>query len=792
MKEEKNKLTAGADEKTSSHPQYFSWINNTNEGSTEEQTLINLDYFRYLRDTYGMELEIYAWDAGNLDGSCGTYQLLGKSEKLSRQYPRGYAPIAEAASKIGARMGVWCGPDGFGDTDETAAARYEQMVSLCRDHGFALFKMDAVCGGLEARHEDIFVDMMKECRRYSPDLVLLNHRLKLGRGMPYATTFLWQGAETYVDVHMCNETTAPHHRGYFASRGNVPGLLRLTEDHGVCISSCIDYFEDELIFQAFGRCLILAPEIYGNPWLMADSEQAALARIYNLHRRHRDILVNGMLLPGGTYPENSVSRGSARRRFIVMGNNTWENRTVRLRLNGEIGLWNCRRAAVYTHHPYEEYIGEFAYGDCTEIEIPPFRAALIEVCDAGEADVMLTGCRYRVIHETGGKADRVEILSSSGNVKYSNGMKLSKNIAAFDCAMRAPVKIGSSSPDKISAPPENAVKLLETAMFVQDHDSLEARSLKRSGDTAIPEVKAARDAFFGQKTYMLRGPESRFAFDGRDDTFFDGVSKTFFGGFRLDGGCLRLNLGETVDADYIEFEYFDIDESMDYEVKKQLVPPMCDYSADLENWAETTLEDITTLRRETADILIHEVHNVVERPGRRRVARYPIGGAVRYFRMPCPLDRIYRVSLTNDGKKISLSEPRMNNLMPYKRDAAYVKDVTLTISDSDWREGCYLSVALEGTHGAEGAYAVIETEDGGIYGCPDRAPGYNSNIWECNMYLLEKADHHYTYYFPMPKELCGKKLTVHVIGLDINHSNYGVDVYLCDGKLSEHGMEIRL
>ena len=104
MVEEKNKLTAGADERTPSHPQYFSWVNSTNEGSTEAQTLINLDYFRYLYDTYGMRLEIYAWDAGNLDGSAGTYQLLGKSEKLKKQYPNGYGPLqrSEPASEYGA------------------------------------------------------------------------------------------------------------------------------------------------------------------------------------------------------------------------------------------------------------------------------------------------------------------------------------------------------------------------------------------------------------------------------------------------------------------------------------------------------------------------------------------------------------------------------------------------------------------------------------------------------------------------------------------------------------------
>jgi len=38
------KVYPGADERTPSYSQYFSWINNTNEGSTEEQTMVNLDF----------------------------------------------------------------------------------------------------------------------------------------------------------------------------------------------------------------------------------------------------------------------------------------------------------------------------------------------------------------------------------------------------------------------------------------------------------------------------------------------------------------------------------------------------------------------------------------------------------------------------------------------------------------------------------------------------------------------------------------------------------------------------
>ena len=117
------------------------------------------------------------------------------------------------------------------------------------------------------------------------------------KSKPHATTFLWGGAETYIDVHITNSVTAPHHRAEALSRGLVPGLQRLTEDHGVCISSCLDYWDDDLILQAFNRDLILSPQIYGNPWLLNDNEFSKLARIYNLHKKYRDILVNGKVLP---------------------------------------------------------------------------------------------------------------------------------------------------------------------------------------------------------------------------------------------------------------------------------------------------------------------------------------------------------------------------------------------------------------------------------------------------------------------------------------------------------------
>ncbi len=160
------------------------------------------------------------------------------------------------------------------------------MVKLCRDYEFRLLKFDAVVGQLRDDKQDAFLRMMNECRKYSPDLIFLNHRLNLSEeAKKHATTFLWGGAETYIDVHMANwKMTAPHHRAGALSRDIVPDLMRLTEDHGVCLSSCLNYWEDDLILQAFNRSLILSPQLYGNPWFLRDDEYPKLARIFNIAR----------------------------------------------------------------------------------------------------------------------------------------------------------------------------------------------------------------------------------------------------------------------------------------------------------------------------------------------------------------------------------------------------------------------------------------------------------------------------------------------------------------------------
>jgi len=125
----------GADESSPSRAHYFSWINNTNEGATIEQTQANLAFFQWLHDEYGMVLDIYAFDAGAVDGP--RYYGGPETLKFKSQFPDGFGPAAKQAAGFGGRLGVWLGPDGFGDSRKEAEARIDFLTSLCRDHDFA-------------------------------------------------------------------------------------------------------------------------------------------------------------------------------------------------------------------------------------------------------------------------------------------------------------------------------------------------------------------------------------------------------------------------------------------------------------------------------------------------------------------------------------------------------------------------------------------------------------------------------------------------------------------------------
>ena len=772
---------AGADQRTPSIPQYFSWINNTNEGSTEAQTIVNLDFFDWLKREFGMEIKIYAWDAGNFDGAGRGY---GDADgpKFRGQYPNGYDPVVKRAAEVGIRMGLWGSPDGFGDTPEEEKKRYDFMVDLCRKHHFSLFKVDGVCGTLRPEKAHVYAEQLRECRQYSPDLIVLNHRLDLYEAEKYVTTSLWQGVETYVDVHSANAETCMHHRGFIFKRGLPEGLDRLLEDHGVCISSSVAYFEDDLIYQAFGRCMILAPEIYGNPWLMRDDEFHKLARVYNLHRACAPILVDGKTLPD-TYGETPVSRGTDSHRFITTGNHGWTPRKITIRLDGEIGLADSgEKIALIQRHPTEKLIGLYDFGNTVEVELMPFRAHLFEVAAIREALPVLENCEYETIREDArGNPLEVKMLCCGGGEITLLAGGQSRPYGDYekrDIREPAPLHLGTLIPEAI--PEGQAEELYEVAQFAVDNDSLETRELRRAGETVIPEVKAARDAFFSQATYTARGCDQAALFDGDPATYFDGQSRyltDFQGrGLRIDGGCLRVDFGGIFDADEVEITCFAIHEPIT-EVRAQICPEEGSYSADLIHWRTAKSADKAVVEANcTAPVVKASVHHIVKATGDRiRVAYKTDGAPIRYFRLPAPMDRIYSIRLLKDGQEVTLTSPKANNLQaPYGSKAPVaMRGGTVTLPEV--RDGDYIAVAVNGIHGAEGAYCVAEV-DGQRMGFPDRAPAYKSNVWE---FVVSTSDRNNTFYLPLSAAMSGKDVRVCVLLCDGEHTEVDCEVWLC-------------
>ena len=743
---------AGADSRTPSIPQYFSWVNNTNEGSTEGQTMLNLDFFAWLKREYGMQIRIYAWDAGNFDGASKGYGD-PEGEKFRSQYPRGYGPIAEKAAESGIRLGLWGSPDGFGDTPEEEERRYRFMVDLCRKYRFALFKLDGVCGTLREEKADVFGRMLRECRQYSPDLIVLNHRLNLYSAERYVTTFLWQGAETYVDVHSANNHTGMHNRCFLFDRGlpvTEEGLERLAEDHGVCLSSSLDYFADDLIYQAFGRSMILAPEIYGNPWFLRDDEYPALARVFNLHRAAAPLLVDGFPLPE-SYGPGAVSRGSGSHRFVVTGNNTWERRTVTLNLR-ECGMDGVSTVRLIRRFPTEKVLGDFPADAAVDVELDPFRAYLFELADPAEAFPALETREYRVIHE-----------DAEGHPTEVKDAVLPP----------PPAKLGTlADADPASLP---TAMLYEAAQFSIDNDSLEARSIRRSGPSAIPAVNACRDAFFAQATYKARGTEGAFAFDGNPDTFFDGMSRTYAGGLRILGGCLRIDCGEVLDCDAVEIDCFAPDEPIP-EAPAVQIPRAGEYSAGLDGWKNSGEADIRVKEENFVSPAVRfSVHSIEEVKGRLLTVRYAVG-ALRRFRLAAPMDRIYAVRFLKNGAALTPAHPRISNLQPHpsKQTVAAARRMTLTLPDL--KEGDYLALAVEGKHGWESVLCTAEFAGREPVGFPRRAPDYQSNVWE---HLVTRRYSNHTFFLPLKPEDAGKAVTLTALLCDPENTDVRCDVWLC-------------
>jgi hypothetical protein len=771
-------VLSGADERTPSRATYFTWMNNYLEGATAAHTRANFRFFQWLRDTYGMTLDLYTFDAGALD--CYWVQSYGStdSDRFRRQFPDGFGPLAAEAQRFGARLGVWCGPDGFGDTPDEERQRTRQMAGLCKDHHFAHFKMDSCCGPLREEKQDAFVRMIEECRKYVPDLMVQNHCLNLRRGMPYATTSFWGGAEMYIDVCMVNDGCAPHHRAGALARGLVPDMKRLAEDHGVCLSSCLDGWDDELVTHAFGRALILAPEMYGSPCLLRDDEFPRLARLFNLYRRYGDILVDGIALPA-SYGPGAVARGDASRRLLVLRNLTWDPVSYPVKLDAEIGLAPGVEVEVRQFHPTEKRLGLFPYGEVVPVPVAPFGACLLYAGTARSPEPGVAGCEYRVIRDVPGQPVEIELLGlpgTSAKVELLPAGQFRK--AELDGTNTPALLTGALAIDFPGTPlarpfhrkladlqpcdmPPAAAALYEATVFAADNNALEVRSLLRSGGfSRNPAVRQAQEAFFQQPEFIESGLWDRNLFDGRADTgFWPNARFQGFGNVKIDGGCFRMDLGAVEEVDELMLDpgdRFGLDPMIGGHGYQAYV------STDLLTWRAVKFLGAVPLR-------------------------VPIRGPMRYFKMGGSVhgintsdsmpQRLLRVEGFRGGVPLVSTRWRASNL--FRKDFSAVKAWRAGFTLDEVAEGSYLCIAIRGKHGVEGAYAAATI--GGVYaGCPDRAPSYPSNGFG---FKVAERDANYTYYLPLNASARGKPIEVFVLACDAQNSDLKPEAWMTTRQL---------
>jgi len=766
--QDSNIIIREIDQLTPSKAIYFDWINRNWYGSNEKKIEANLKFFKWLHDEYGMQLDIYLMDAADIDQGPNCAPDIGlpaygslETPWFQNRFPHGFGPLAELAKSFNCRLGVWMGPDGYGKTPEEALKRKEMLVKFCKEYNFALFKFDACSSDLSPRNQQYFIETMKECRQYSPDLIVLNHRITLNEeARKQTTTFLWEGRETYVDVNISNDMPAPHHRASNLSRGLPPDLSRLTEDHGICLSSALDAWDDDLILQAFNRNLILSPEIYGNPFLLNDENLPRLARIYNIHRLYNDILVNGIQLPEETYGKYAVSRGDDKTRLITLRNLTWQALQVTIKLDESIGLKSDGNVEVLQYHPVEKFVGTFKTDAEVVVTVLPFRTSLIKISTLPNPEFLLKGSAYQVVKNITGQTVLVNLLGSPGEKinlslsdmlrKYKKAILNGKDISSVLSGKTASFTFPGKKKDiaylkkignlHLSSLPENPEKYMETCNFAVDNNALEVRELFRSGETRFAPVQACRDVFFKDTLFSGLGVGDKFAFDGDLKTSFK-VRLVDYTKLRQNNGSFRLDLGESKSLDKLVFKG----------IPENYNPETIEISNDLSSWNPVKFQV-------TKDEMRIDLNKNIP---------------FRYLRLGKSPSEVAEIEGFSNQKAAIRDQWKASNLF------GMVKANTVKLC---WKyegklsgigKAANLTVTVP-ANCSEGTLFAFMLVDGKAIPASDRAPSFPYNNWE--HYGI--SDKNLTFYIPLDEKLEGE--TVQVILLTT------------DGKLQEMKPEVWL
>jgi hypothetical protein len=464
------------------------------------------------------------------------------------------------------------------------AARREQLLSWVRDFNVGLFKMDTVVS--EIAHSDKYIlekkyqslaDALAEARRIDPGFIAINHRIN---NSPYMLTItdclLWRGEETYIDVHISNETASLYNRdcsiGRELSSEFFGTPFRQFEDHGICFNSCLERWEDDLVAQAFGRASVLSPEMYGTFFFLGDEDYPRLARLIQLHKRLEPLLKTAYPLPGG-----DIAHADGASSLVLVRNMTWEPALKSIPLDASIGLAAAPGTSltVRQRHPWEMLMkraGEGAVsGGTLEVEMDPFSLRLIQIDTVVPAEPLVAGIPYEIVPGPDARSFDIKLLGTPGRkadvaflnfgdrtVRTSAGLPVPTGEAPWRITFPGTSPAGPSfarladfRDDPAAA--ADGTRLAELAKFGIDDDALEIREMVRlkREPSKLAEIEACR-AYMWDKVAAAEGTFLN-AFDGDPGTrWSDGFPRRspFTGSpaaYRSETSLWRIDLGRPTD-----------------------------------------------------------------------------------------------------------------------------------------------------------------------------------------------------------------------------------------------------
>ena len=565
--------------------------------------------------------------------------------------------------------------------------------------------------------------------------------------------------KTYIEKYSSNTKTTKNKRSaiieeeYNSKNENTDG---------VCFTSPLDNWDDELIMQAFNHNTYKMPRICGNPWFLKDSEFSKLARINNLYQEYQSILNKRIYLPE-SYGINAMSRGNKSKRILTLTNMSWETKFVTVRLDEEIGLIEGDRIEIRSYHPTERIVGYYPYSQILDLEVPPFRTALFYIGPPIDEDLTLLGFDY-LVEKNNATEMKIRVMEPPVRGRTASillkdrfkGFEVNdkpisiKSVEKYRTRLKNPTNgdpfyyrmIGNFK--KIEITPESEI-LYESTVFKADNDALEARSIERSEDSFNQAVQNAQNAFINQPSFIESESWDKYLFDNDLKTAFS-VNKNRLEGSDTVSRCLRVDMGSKTLLDEIRII---VDNEND------LLPQRIGETYTIE-----TSEDLITWTTHVYEASLD--------------SKITINTPIRYVRVPSAPHRILEFEGYKNGFKHSIVQWSASNLFPHPKDKKPIKIVKYTRTLRKVHSNSLLCIALEGKHGNEGAYVAAKINDTYV-GCSNRSISYPSNTWQK---LNKESDSNYTYFVPLSADMSLEKLEIFVMCYDENNIKIVPRVYM--------------